>query len=190
MVWQAIVMYAIVVGIGVPAAFRNPTALAMVIAWLSVEIVYQITGDSLPLKFSFMADIAVISLIYAKTIRRCGAKLYSSLGEQMRCMITDLTPWDRWIVAIFLLGAWPGYAVEMNAWLKWHLLWAATIAQFLLAGWEALAGFRAAKRKADPTPIINRHLVVIPFPVRVADAVRTTPVHREICSSRKLREYG
>lgn len=184
-------MYAVVAGVGIPAAFRNSTALAMVIAWLSVELVYQLTGDSLPLRFSFMADIAVIVVIYAKMIRRCGAKLYSSLGEQLRCLVTDLTPWDRWIVAIFLLGAWPAYALSFDPWWKWHLLWLATISQFLLAGGEALTCFRAEKRKAvTDTPIIDRHMVVIPFPCRVADAVRTPLPKSDLLIVEGSRGYG
>lgn len=182
MAWQALVMYVVVAGVGIPAAFRNLTALAMVIAWLSVELVYQITGDSLPLKYSFMADIFVISVIYAKTIKRCGAKLYSSLGEQMRCLVTDLTPWDRWIVAIFLFGAWPAYALTFDPWIKWHALWLLAIAQFLLAGGEAVASFLETRRKSEkPSSIIDRHLVIIPFPLqrRDADATFEPPVYSD-----------
>lgn len=175
-------MYLVVGAIGVPAAFRNLTALAMVIAWLSVELVYQITGDSLPLKYSFMADIAVIAVIYAKTIKRCGAKLYSSLGEQLRCMVTDLTPWDRCIVVIFLLGAWPAYILTFDPWWQWMLLWALAIAQFLLAGGEAVASFLETRREAKKLPpIIDRHLVIIPFPLqrRDADATFEPPVYSD-----------
>ena len=152
MSWQAVVMYAVVLGVGAPAAFRNVTALALVIAWLFVEIVYQITGDSLPLKFSFMADIAVIAVIYAKMIRRCGAKIYSSMREQFRCFVTDLTKWDRWIAALFLLGAWPTYVLEIHPFFKWYLLWLITITQFLLAGAEAALSFRhdIKARATDP----------------------------------------
>lgn len=176
MAWQAIVMYLIVAGVGIPAAFRNVTALMMVIAWLSVELVYQLTGDSLPLKYSFMADIAVVAVIYAKSIKRCGPKVYPLFADQLRCLITDLTPWDRGIVAIFLLGAWPIYVLTFDSWWKWMLLWGLCIAQFLLAGGEALASFLAARReKEKSTPIIDRHMVVIPFPVRVADAVKPAP---------------
>lgn len=178
MSWQAVIMYCVVAFVGVPASFRNLTALAMIAAWLSVEFVYQITGDSLPLKYSFMADIAVIAVIYAKTIKRCGAKLYSSMVEQMRCLVTDLTPCDRWIVAIFLLGAWPVYLLSIDPWWKWMALWALAISQFMLASGEALADLIEARREArKPTPIIDRHLVVIPFPIqrRGADAVTNRP---------------
>lgn len=150
---------------------RNPTALALIIAWLAAEIVILRTGDSLPINFYFMADIAVVAVIYAKANRR---NEYAAMGGQLRRMVTDLTVCDRWIVAIYLLGAWPAYVLQFDPWWKWHLLWALAIAQFMLAGCEALAVHIARRRARTETPIIDRHLVVIPFPVqrRVADAVR------------------
>lgn len=183
MSWQAIVMYCAVGIIGIPAAFyfwpiriRNVTALALVVAWLVAEMIVYRTGNSLPLGFYFKADIAVIAVIYAKTIRRCGVKVYSRAGEQLRCLATDLTLWDRGIVAVFLLGMWPLYVLNFDAFDKWQALMWLAVAQFLLAGGEVVASFLAARRKKQkPPPIIDRHLVVIPFPVRVADAVRKPP---------------
>lgn len=135
-------MYAVVAGVGIPATFRNTTALAMVVAWLSVELVYQITGDNLPLKFSFMADVMVISVIYAKTIWRVGLKTYPTLRKQLYCMFADLTPGDRLIVATFLLGVWPSYVFNIDSFYKWYFLWGLCILQFLLAGAEAALSFR------------------------------------------------
>jgi hypothetical protein len=135
-------MYAVVAGVGIPAAFRNITALAMVIAWLFVELVYQLTGDSLPLKFSFMADVMVITAIFAKMVIKCGPKYYPSARDMLRCFITDLTFSDRGILAIFLLGAWPLYVLNVDPWWKWMGLWALVIIQFLLAGAEAAFSFR------------------------------------------------
>lgn len=178
-------MYLVVAGLGIPAAFRNVTALAMVIAWLSVELVYQITGDSLPLQYSFMADIAVVAVIYAKTNGRneCAAG-----RTQLRRLITDLTICDRLIVGIYFALVWPAYVLQFDPYTKWMLLWALAIAQFALAGGEALAT-TIARRKAKPeTPIIDRHLVVVPFPAqrsatnlqrRVADAAFEPPVNSD-----------
>lgn len=187
MTWQNIVIYAVVAGVGFPAAFRffppairNITALAMVVAWVVAELYTFRTGESLPLSFYFMADLAVIAVIYAKTIKRCGLKTYPSMMEQLRCLVTDLTKWDRGIVAIFLLGAWPLYVLNLHPYYKWQgLLWLAVL-QFLLAGGEAVAMFVEERRKAaKPPSIIDRHLIVIPFPVqcRDAEAVRKTPGH-------------
>lgn len=153
MSWQAVLMYAVVAGIGFLAAFRNATAAALCVAWLVGEIIYIFTGNVLPLSFFFMADVAVVAVIYAKTIKRCGTKLYTSLGEQLRCLVTDLTAYDRWIVAIYLLGAWPLYVLDIHPFYKWHALWALAIIQFLLAGAEAALSFRHdVIERASPDP--------------------------------------
>lgn len=167
-------MYLVVAGLGIPAAFRNVTALAMVIAWLSVELVYQITGDSLPLQYSFMADIAVVAVIYAKTN---GRNEYAAGRNQIRRLLTDLTICDRLIVGIYFALVWPAYVLQFDPYMKWMLLWALAIAQFVLAGGEALATTIARRKARTENPIIDRHMVVIPFPVqrRVADAVRKPP---------------
>lgn len=178
MSWQAVVMYLVVAFVGLPAALRNVTALALLVAWLVPEILWLSTGDSLPLKLYFMADVAVIAAIYAKTTCRLGPRAYPSITSQFRGMVLDLTLQDRWIIAIFLFGAWPLYALNVHPWWKWTGLWGLVICQFLLAGAEALSVYRAARRKrSNPTPIIDRHLVVVPFPLqrRGADAVRKTP---------------
>lgn len=173
----AIIMWAVVLAVGLPSTRWNPTAGALSIAWLLGEITWMVTGNSFPLTVYFMADVAVIVVIYAKTIHRCGAKFYSSLGEQLRCLVTDLTPWDRLVVAIYVLGAWPLYILALHPYSKWWLLWTLAIAQFVFAGIEALSSFRETRKETRPTPIIDRHLVVIPFPVRRAEAVRKAPEH-------------
>lgn len=153
-------MYSVVAGVGIPAAFRffplairNATALALVVAWLVAEVIVYKTGNSLPVGFYFKADLAVIAAIYAKTIIRCGVKSYSPIGFHLRCLVTDLTLCDRWIVAIFLLGAWPLYVLNLDPYYKWQcLLWLAII-QFLLAGAEAIQSFRhdvKVRAKSDP----------------------------------------
>lgn len=146
MSWQALVMYCVVAGIGFLAAFRNVTAFALCAAWLFAEIVWIATGNSLPLSSYFMADVAVISIIYAKTIKRVGPKIYPTLRRQLYCLIVDLTPFDRWIVAIFMLGMWPAYVLSVDPWWKWHWLWGLAILQFLLAGAEAMRSFRVMEK--------------------------------------------
>jgi hypothetical protein len=146
-------MYAVVALVGFPAALRNITAAALTISWLVGEIWWMATGDNLPLSTYFMTDVAVVSVIYAKTIVRVGAKTYPSLLEQLRCLIVDLTPYDRWVVAIFLLGAWPLYVLSVHPWWKWYGLWAMVIAQFLIAGAEAIQSLRRdVKMRAASDP--------------------------------------
>lgn len=176
--WYTVLIYAVVGCIGLPAALRNMTAAALVVSWMIGEITWMVTGERFPFRLFFMADIAVIAVIYAKTIVRCGPKQYPTLGAQLRCLITDPTPCDRLVLAIFMLGQWPLYIVSLHPYYRWWALFWLVIAQFLLAGGEALGSYLKVRREArNPTPIIDRHLVVIPFPVkcREADAVRNIP---------------
>lgn len=159
MTWPALVMYAVVLLVGVPAMVRNPTAFGLVISWSIAEGLWYMTGDNLPLDFYFIADLTVIAIVYAKTISARPGKVYASGWHQLKCMVTDLTRCDRAIVALFLFGAWPVYVLNIGAWEKWFLLWAVTILQFLIAGYEAasdLIASRAANagsRKPDiPSP--------------------------------------
>jgi len=137
---------------------HNLTAFALALSWLVGQIYYLSTGDGLATSEYFMADIAVITLIYAKTIRRVGPKSYPTAWLHLKCFFLDLTVWDRLIVAIFLLGSWPVYVVEINKY--WPLYWL-TVSQFLLAGAEALVSWHRA-RQAQPRERINS-ADIIPF---------------------------
>lgn len=152
MSWPSLVMYAAVLLVGVPAMWYNPTAFGLVISWSMAQGLWYMTGDNLPLDFYFIADLTVIAIIYAKTVSRCAGKVYRDGWHQLRCMVFDLTPWDRAIVALFVLGAWPLYILDIGAWEKWFGLWGITVFQFLLAGAEAAHSWREAKRAglADP----------------------------------------
>ena len=67
-----IIMWAIVVCVGLPSAYRNPTALALSLSWLMGELTWMATGNSLPLSVYICADITVIAVICAKAIYREG----------------------------------------------------------------------------------------------------------------------
>lgn len=152
MSWPAILMYLTVAAIGFPAAMRNLTAAALVASWLVGEGVWMITGNNLPLSTYFMADVTVIAVIFAKMIRRVGAKSYPTLWLQFKCMILDLTVYDRWIAGFFLLGAWPLYVLAIDPYYKWWLLYLIVILQFLLAGAEAIQSLRSEVTKAASDP--------------------------------------
>lgn len=151
MSWPAIVMWLVIACVGVPSAWRNSSALALLLSWLMGETAWLMTGDSLPLSVYFMADVAVIAIIYAKAIRHAGVKTYYDTRRQLAGLVSDLTVFDRWIVAIFLLGAWPLYLLDLDPRSKWFLLWGLTIAQFLLACAEAIQMLRLESR-AQPEP--------------------------------------
>jgi hypothetical protein len=153
MSWPAIAIYAVVAFVGLPSATRNSTALGLSLAWLLGEITWLLTSNNLPVSTYFMADVAVITLIYAKTIRRVGSKIYPSLAKQLYCLVADLTVWDRWIVALFVFGAWPLYIATIHPYYKWWSLWAIIVAQILLAGAEAIQSFRhELKQRAASDP--------------------------------------
>lgn len=134
-------MWAVVVCVGLPAAYRNPTALALSLSWLAGQATYLTTGNNLPLSIYIMADIAVITIIYAKSIRHAGVKTYPSAWRHLKGFVTDLTPCDRIVLAIFLLGSWPVYVLDLHPYYRWWTLYWLTIAQFLTAGVEAFAGW-------------------------------------------------
>lgn len=152
MTWAEILIQLVVLFVGLPAAIRNPTAALLVASWALGQGTWLLTGDNLPLRVYFLADVTVIAGIYAKTIVRCRGKVYRNTADQLRCMVTDLTVWDRWIVAIFVGGCWPLYVLALDPWAQWYALWALTIAQFLIAGGEAVISWREAKRAVHAEP--------------------------------------
>lgn len=131
-------MWAVVLAVGLSSAWRNPTAFALVFAWLTAEAVSLATGDSLPLATSFKVDVAVIAVILAKAIVSEGCRSYPSLRAQLKCGWQALTACDRLIIGLYLFGAWPIYVSTLHPYYVWWSLWAITIVQFLLAGTEAL----------------------------------------------------
>lgn len=148
-----LLMWTVVAVVGIILARRNATAAALVASWLVGELTWLITGNNLPLSTYFMADVAVISVIYAKTIRRVGVKSYPTLRRQIYCLFVDLTPCDRWVVAIFLLGCWPLYVSTIHPFYQWWGLYFATLLQFILAGAEAaFVLHREYKEQAEEEP--------------------------------------
>lgn len=163
-----IVIWAVVCGVGLSASRRNPTALALSLSWLAGEITWMATGNNLPLSTYIMADIAVITVIFAKSIYRAGPRFYPSAQLHLKGFVTDLSWADRFIVAIFLLGAWPAYAIEMHPYYRWWTLYYLTVAQFLLAGSEVLFSWH---RRGDAPPAEEAHSAdIIPFTRRIIGA--------------------
>lgn len=154
MTWDVLLIHIIVLGVGIPAAFRNPTAFALATSWAVGQAVWWYTGNNLPLKAYFIADLTVIAIIYAKAIIGVGPRKYRNLAHQLWCMVTELTLFDRVIVALFVLGCWPLYVLTLDAWLQWWALYWITVAQFLLAGAESIYSWREAKR-ASPAVLDN-----------------------------------
>lgn len=172
MSFPAIIMYLVVACIGLPAAFRNPTAAALVMAWVASEAMFLVTGDSLPIEYYPFLDVFVIAVIMAKH-EYCNQRPYRGTWHQLKCLLLERSPADRVVLLIFPV-MWGLYIAPIHPYYLWYALWFLCIAQFVSAGAEALSRYLKARRKVD-MPIIDRHLVVIPFKRRGADAVRTTP---------------
>lgn len=139
MTWPEIVIHFVVFAVGLPACLRNPTACALVLAWALGQLVYGLTGDSLPLKVYVMADLTVLAVIAAKATRTEGSRTYPTLREQGAHFWNAVTRFDRWIAGLFVFAVWPIYALDIHPFYKWYLLWALIIAQFFLAGCEAVS---------------------------------------------------
>jgi hypothetical protein len=146
MSWPHVLIYVVVIGIGLPSAVRNPVAAALVGNWAIGEFSWMVSGDNLPLTIYFMADVAVIAVICAKATWREGCRTYPSFREQIRCFGRALTLWDRWLVASYIFVAWPIYVLTIDPWHKWWVLYWLVVAQFLMAGGEAVQSVLGSRK--------------------------------------------
>lgn len=102
----------------------------------------------------FMVDIVTVLLITCKTIalQPREADNYHSGLEHLKLFLAAPTFCDRLILGVFMLAVWPGYVIHLDNFPQWHFLWGAAMAQFIIAGGEALHRRRSAKapsRKPD-----------------------------------------
>jgi hypothetical protein len=142
-------MWAIVAGIGIPAALRNRTALALCGSWLLAVLVWQITGENLPLPLYFILDYFVLLVIFTKPeVRDCSP--YRTFGDQMWAPLRELCPSDILIACIFPV-MWVVYVVDIGDFYRWWVLWGLVQLQFYAAGWEAFSLWRAERRKEPDT---------------------------------------
>lgn len=140
-----LVIQMVVVFVGFPAALRNPTALGLVCAWLAGQITWLLTGNIMPRPIYFVADLMVIGLMYGKAF-----KAAEPWRTKLFHIFTDLTPWDRAILALFVFAVWPLYVADIHEYYRWYGLWALLIVQFMLAGAEALFSHRKPARPTFP----------------------------------------
>lgn len=98
----------------------NLTAGALVLAWISGQIVYLITGNNLPVEFYLYPDFFVIAVVFCKPER---------------------TRADWFVLAIFPV-MWALYVADISAFTKWWSLYALVLAQLLAVGWEDLLSYR------------------------------------------------
>jgi len=149
MSWPELLMLGVVLAVGVPAAFRNPTAAALVAAWAFAQGVWLATGDNLPLRAYIVTDIAVLAVIYCKRLRWRGP--YRNWWHRLQSILLEPNGWDRVVILIFPV-MWMLYIVSMNERAKWFALFWLAIAQFLAAGGGALQSWLIARKANAEQP--------------------------------------
>lgn len=138
----AIIMWCVVLGVGLPSAWRNPTAGALVLCWIVVEGIYLLTGNNLAVEYYIYPDIAVLAVIACKPpYRRWQPR---GTWERLQGIILDRSPADRVVMLIFP-AMWTIYLAPIHPFYAWWGLWALAIVQFLAAALESLSKFRRAK---------------------------------------------
>lgn len=146
-----IIIWAVVFVIGVPSAWRNPTAAALVISWIFGELVYLFTGDNLPINFYLYPDIFVLAVIMAKP-EACNLRPYINVWHQLKCLLLERSPSDRFVMAIFPV-MWAIYVSGLQPYYTWWLLWSLVILQFLFASAESIEKFWRSRGQPNPPPV-------------------------------------
>lgn len=134
MTFPEAILWTIVLAVGVPSAWWNPTAGALVLCWILGEAIYLVTGNNLPTTYYVFGDVLVLMVIFAKAEH---ARPLIGLRHQLWEILKDAECRDRFVLLIFPL-MWLLYAVPIHPYYKWWSLYFLVIAQFLAAGWEAL----------------------------------------------------
>src|SRR5687767_2352409 len=110
-----IIFACVVVLVGLPSAWRNVTAAALVASWAAGQAVWLFSGDSLPLRFYMMADLAVLAVIFCKPTPYSP---YRGFGHQLCLMWLERSLWDRVVITIFGL-MWLTYSLPISDYYRW-----------------------------------------------------------------------
>lgn len=154
----ALIMWAVVFAVGVPSAWRNPTAAALVVAKIAGWGIYKITGDNLPVEYYLFPDIFVLAVIFAKQ-EFCNQRPYRNTWHQLKCVLLERSPADRIVMLLFVL-CWFVYIADMHPFHQWWSLWGITIAQFFAAWAESFNSYRRDADAADCPPEDSGTLLV------------------------------
>jgi hypothetical protein len=140
MTWQHLILYAVVVLWGLPAACRRWSALFIVSGWAVTEVFARLSGDNMPFRFEILVAVIIIMLMLR---------------------------FDRhWLpMAMFAPLAATFYAKEAHLfhdYYVWHAGWALQIVQILLAGrWsylpEAWSALNDMVRTGSVSYLLPRH---------------------------------
>lgn len=143
------ILWAVALAVGFPAAWRNPTALALLGALIVTKAIYLATGNGLAVDYYIFPDVAVLAVIFAKR-EFCNLRPYRSTLHQLKCVLLERSPADRVVMLIYPLE-WTIYCSSMHDYYVWWLLWGLSIIQFLAAGWEGFPKLRST-RAVSETP--------------------------------------
>lgn len=146
----ALIMWAVVAGIGFPAALRNRTALALCVSWLFATFAWRMTGENLPILLYFILDYLVLLVIFTKPETR-DLSPYRTFGDQLRALWLERSRSDGVIAGIFPL-MWIFYVVDIGDFYRWWVLWGLVQLQFFAAGWEAFVLWSARWKVHDVKP--------------------------------------
>jgi len=135
------VLWVIAVAVGLFSAWRNPTALALLLAFAASEA-------GLPIELYTFPDILTGALIFMKPrYRPCPDYWDLSTWEMLKCLLGERTPADR-IILLTLPVAWYFYIADIHPYYQyWWLYWIAVV-QFAAAGLEPILPF-ILRRFAD-----------------------------------------
>jgi hypothetical protein len=110
--WTIILLYLVLLCWVLPVAPHEDVALALLGAWAAGEVVVRMMGDLLPVGFYFLFDAIVICFI-----------------------VVDRRKLPRLILCLYPV-AWTAYVIIDDPRTQWFCLWAVTLVQFILAGWQ------------------------------------------------------
>lgn len=137
---EELILWAVALLIGVPSAWRNPTSAALVISWVVSQAIYLITGNGLAVEYYIFPDIFTLAVIMAKR-EYCNLRPYTSIWHQLKCLLLERSPADRFIMVSYLF-VWALYVAPVAPYQQYWGLWIIAIAQFLAAGWESFLIYR------------------------------------------------
>lgn len=125
----------------------NATQLALAFNYFASQGWWLIAGD-VDIGVMFMIDVTSVAFIFCKATARCQHDVFLNGRHQLRCMVESLTTFDRVVLGLFALAAWPSYVFILSAfWLFW-ICWWVMMLQFLAAGSEAFLDWRKARATA------------------------------------------
>src|SRR5687767_9264066 len=109
---HSVLLWTIVAVVGVPSAWRNPTAAALVLAKIAGWAWHRVTGDNLPFDFYVCADVFVLAVIFAK-VEAYDLRPYRGTWHQLKCILLERSVPDRIVMLIFPL-MWALYVAPID----------------------------------------------------------------------------